>query len=159
RFNRFLMQKSVASLSLALLLAFTSSFLAYRTYTFSKIALGVPSQRAIASAVYSDPRYRDCIVPLLDGANELRQCELGDHQSSTTVVLFGDSHAGQWLPALEEVANQNHFRLIAMERSSCPVASVLIFSIALKREYSECETWRDLALERIHELRPRLIVA
>jgi peptidoglycan/LPS O-acetylase OafA/YrhL len=159
RFNRVLLRHSVASLSVALLLVFSTTFLAYRTYSFAKMALNIPSQRAIASATYTDPRYRDCIVPLLDAANELRECVLGDPKASTTVVLFGDSHAGQWLPALEDVANRNYFRLVALTRSSCPVASVPIFSDALKREYSECETWRDLALNRIYELHPSLIIA
>ena len=31
-------------------------------------------------------------------------CVFGDPSSSTTVVLFGDSHAAQWFPALERLA-------------------------------------------------------
>ena len=39
-------------------------------------------------------------------------CVYGDPGSKTAVVLFGDSHAAQWFPALNALATQRSWRLM-----------------------------------------------
>ena len=51
-------------------------------------------------------------------------CVFGDITSSKSVVLFGDSHASQWFPALERIARDNHWKLISFTKSACPVPSL-----------------------------------
>jgi peptidoglycan/LPS O-acetylase OafA/YrhL len=99
----------------------------------------------------------DCDPSFTEQAIE-RVCEYGDPTSSTEVVLFGDSHAGHWFPALERLAAQRHWRLIVLTKSACSAASVLIHLPALKRPYTECVAWRRAALARIRDLRPDLVV-
>jgi peptidoglycan/LPS O-acetylase OafA/YrhL len=47
-------------------------------------------------------------------------CTYGDKSSDKTIVLYGDSHAAQWFPALEKLANENGFKLVSLTKSACP---------------------------------------
>jgi hypothetical protein len=77
------------------------------------------------------------------------ECAYGDPASPTTVVLFGDSHAAQWLPALEQLATERDWRLVSITKSGCPVVDATVWNAPLKRPYRECDTWRKMALDRI----------
>jgi len=80
-----------------------------------------------------------------------RRCVYGVESSATTVVLFGDSHAMQYFPALERVALRRGWRLVGLTRAGCPVADV---------DYLDgCDAWREDTLRRIErEERPALVV-
>ncbi len=87
------------------------------------------------------------------------ECVYGNPSSKTTVVLFGDSHAMQWFPALNELAEERDWRLIGFSKSACPPAEVRVYSSGLRREYRECDEWRERTLERIAQKEnPSLIV-
>ncbi|MGJ9426247.1 acyltransferase family protein [Nesterenkonia halotolerans] len=49
------------------------------------------------------------------------ECWLGAEESESdgTIAVFGDSHATMWLPALDEIAQDNDKRLLVLTRSSC----------------------------------------
>ncbi len=86
-------------------------------------------------------------------------CVYGNPSSGTTVVLFGDSHAMQWFPALEELAKERDWRLLGFSKSACPPADIKVYSTGLRREYRECEEWRGRTLERIvQKENPDLVV-
>jgi peptidoglycan/LPS O-acetylase OafA/YrhL len=86
-------------------------------------------------------------------------CVYGDPSSDTTVVLFGDSHAMQWFPALNEIAKERGWRLVGLTKSACPPAEVHVYSGALRREYRECDQWRERTLKRIvQDENPSLVV-
>ena len=86
-------------------------------------------------------------------------CAFGDTASSTDVFLLGDSHAAQWFPTLETIANQQHWRLLTRTKSGCPAPDVTIYNKGLKRAYDECDTWRAGVLAEIASTRPALVVA
>ena len=87
------------------------------------------------------------------------ECVYGNPSSDTTVVLFGDSHAMQWFPALDELAKERDWRLVGLSKSACPPADISVYSTGLRREYRECEEWRERALGRIvREEDPSLVV-
>jgi peptidoglycan/LPS O-acetylase OafA/YrhL len=86
-------------------------------------------------------------------------CVYGNPSSDTIVVLFGDSHAMQWFPALEKLAKERDWRLLGFSKSACPPAEISVYSTGLRREYRECEEWRERTLGRIvREENPDLIV-
>ncbi len=85
-------------------------------------------------------------------------CVFGDPDGAVTVVLFGDSHAAQWFPALERLATERGWRLVSMTKSACATADIDIWSDIVKRTYHECSQWRDAALERMAAERPELVV-
>ena len=77
-------------------------------------------------------------------------CFYGDTNAKKRVVLFGDSHALQWGPALIPLAKKRGWRLISVIRAGCPIANVVT--------ESNCAKWRGRALRRIEQLRPRHII-
>jgi hypothetical protein len=54
--------------------------------------------------------------------SDLVQCSYGAKQPSRTIVLVGNSHAAQWLPALGKMADANGWRIVAMTKGSCMLA-------------------------------------
>ncbi len=87
------------------------------------------------------------------------RCVYGDTSSKTTVVLFGDSHAMQYFPALNRIAKKRHWRLIGLTKGGCTPAEVNVYDPGLGRGYSECDAWRENTLQRIvKKEHPSLVV-
>jgi len=84
-------------------------------------------------------------------------CVYGPADATTTVVLFGDSHAAQWLPAIEQLAYVRDWRVISLTKSACPPVDVPVWNGPKKREYRECDTWRTNALARIDAEHPAIV--
>jgi len=78
------------------------------------------------------------------------QCYYGQTKSSKKVVIFGDSHALQWTPALIEIANQRDWRLITLLHANCTAAQVSVDPY--------CDRWRRNTFARIRKEKPGLIV-
>jgi hypothetical protein len=72
-------------------------------------------------------------------------------------VLFGDSHAANWFPPLEKLAEAQHWRLVSLTKSGCPAKDIEPYNSVLKRAYSECPEWRANALDRIAKEHPDLV--
>jgi hypothetical protein len=101
--------------------------------------------------------YEDgCLVPLL--VTDSPPCLYGRVTGDTTIVLFGDSHAAQWFPAVDSVARVRGWRLVDLTKSGCPSVSIALVNPRLGRRYFECEAWRTRAVDRIVELRPAMVV-
>jgi len=75
------------------------------------------------------------------------------------VVLFGDSHAAQWFPALEALSRERRWRIVVFVMPACPVAEVEPFDPKLGRPYHECTRWRERVMVRLASLKPTLVVA
>jgi peptidoglycan/LPS O-acetylase OafA/YrhL len=112
----------------------------------------------LSHAKHDDPPvfYDGCMDSYLDAT--VRDCAFGDLASSRSVVLFGDSHAAMWFPALDAAANTNGWRLLNLTKATCPPIDVAIFSPVLGRHFTECESWRTNVLARIAAVRPALVV-
>ena len=63
-------------------------------------------------------------------------------RATTTAYLIGDSHAAQWVPALDAYAADQGWRLEVHTKSACSVAPVPAWERKLRRIYDECD---DLA--------------
>ena len=86
-------------------------------------------------------------------------CVFGDVAGRRTVVLVGDSHAAQWFPALERLAEREHFRLVSWTKSGCPFTlGVHIYLPALGRDYTECLEWQQHVLHDLSSQRPAMII-
>ncbi|MDQ2757549.1 MAG: hypothetical protein M3Y71_13465, partial [Actinomycetota bacterium] len=85
-------------------------------------------------------------------------CVYGDPRATDTVVLFGDSHAEQWLPALDIAAKQKHLRVVSWTKAACPAARLTVRNPSLNRTYTECDTWRSTTIARIGAMRPTLVL-
>ena len=102
--------------------------------------------------IYSDGCHLD--VPTITPP----ACAYGATSSPITVVLFGDSHAAQWFPALQRLAVQHNWRLEPMTKSACTPAAVTVYNSIVNRTYTECDQWRKLVLSRIAAEKPALVV-
>jgi peptidoglycan/LPS O-acetylase OafA/YrhL len=100
--------------------------------------------------------YDGCMDSYLDAT--VRNCVFGNPSSSRTVVLFGDSHAAMWFPAVDVAANAQGWRLLNLTKATCPPFDIPIFSPDLGRPFSECETWRNNVLARIGVEHPALVI-
>lgn len=85
-------------------------------------------------------------------------CSFGSQNAPHTAVLMGDSIAGQWFPAFAEVFHETDWRLIVLTKSSCPMVDESYFYQRIGREYTECSTWREQALEQLIISRPDVVV-
>jgi peptidoglycan/LPS O-acetylase OafA/YrhL len=84
-------------------------------------------------------------------------CFFGEiSQPRSTVVLFGDSHAAQWFPALQEIADVQHWRLATIIKPGC--TPLRIMEDVTPRMERVCEEWRRAAIQDIEELRPELVI-
>src|SRR5215218_2006163 len=76
-------------------------------------------------------------------------CRYGVAGARRTVVLFGDSHALQWFPALDHAARTHHWQLESLTKTTCPPVQLSFWSPVLRRPYRECDQWRATMLARI----------
>ncbi len=108
--------------------------------------------RSDLPSTYADGCHRSFASTSADG------CVFGRANSVVTLVLFGDSHAAQWFPALKTLADQRGWRLVSLTKSGCPAADITPNNSTIKRDYTECPAWRANALARILKERPNVVV-
>ncbi|MEU5875430.1 acyltransferase family protein [Glycomyces sp. NPDC047369] len=85
-------------------------------------------------------------------------CTYGDPDSDTVVVLYGDSHAAQWFPAFEAIAEREGWALVSRTKSSCTPVAVHVGSTQHDGEYTECWDWKQRVDQEIAALGPDLVV-
>jgi peptidoglycan/LPS O-acetylase OafA/YrhL len=97
-----------------------------------------------------------------DGACDVRDataCVLGSMSPDAPVVaLFGDSHAGNWTAALAGLATEQGWRFVHLTHGGCPSLETPVWSSSLNRPFTECDDWRETAVDRLEAERPDLII-
>jgi peptidoglycan/LPS O-acetylase OafA/YrhL/cellulose synthase/poly-beta-1,6-N-acetylglucosamine synthase-like glycosyltransferase len=98
--------------------------------------------------------------PKSDVPSVLSTCLYGDRtaKAKRTAVLLGDSHAQQWLPALDKAARDQHWKLYSWTKAACPFAGVQVYNSILKREFSECDAFRDKIIDKIKLTAPDVVI-
>ena len=96
------------------------------------------------------------VAPAADSIAE--PCVFGDKASAVRVVLFGDSHAGMWLPAMAPIAQSRHWRLEFYGKPACPAPRLAFWNEQEGRPFSECDRFRNFVLNRIGAQGPDLVV-
>jgi peptidoglycan/LPS O-acetylase OafA/YrhL len=85
----------------------------------------------------------------------LKVCSFGPDDGAT-VVLFGDSHAGRWFPALQSAFDGKPVRLISLTKSGC--RSLESASLWAGADNRSCAQWRASALDWLTQHPPDLLV-
>jgi peptidoglycan/LPS O-acetylase OafA/YrhL len=84
-------------------------------------------------------------------------CVFGD-PTGIPVVLFGDSHAQQWQPALQKLAIPHHWALYVRAKMGCPAADFVPRAGDTNRiSQPDCPAWRHAIISEITAMRPALI--
>ena len=91
-------------------------------------------------------------------AASTKPCIYGDTTSSTTVVLFGDSHAMSWFPAINQVAKENKWKLLSLTMSACTPADISAYNPGTASLMQNCPIWRSASIKRIIATRPYLVL-
>ena len=82
-------------------------------------------------------------------------CVLGDAESDRIAVVFGDSHAAQWIPALDIIAASQGWKLVSFTKSACAFARVEVKLSG--KPYPSCPAWRENAVAAIKALHPLVV--
>ena len=144
----FFVATTITSLVAGLIISVTSSSIISVKGTNYKFNLIDVMEKP---AVYGD----DCHVNY--GETKSGYCTYGDKKSDRTLVLYGDSHAAQWFPALEQIALERGYKLISLTKSACPaVDAPREDQGAFKNVH--CEKWRQNSIARIKTIHPDAVI-
>lgn len=83
---------------------------------------------------------------------ELADCAVGSDPTAPRVVLFGDSHAAQWYPALQPLAEHGKVRLESHTKSGCPAAPPSDIAS------TSCLTWVEAVAKKLAADPPALVL-
>ena len=87
---------------------------------------------------------------------EVNTCAFGSPTAQRTVVLFGDSHAVQWVNAMHTAANLEGWRLVTVMRWGCAASDINPHRVFGTR--AECKEWRSRAIVKIVAMHPSAVV-
>ncbi len=84
-------------------------------------------------------------------------CAYGDATATRTVLLVGDSHAMQWVPAFDIAGQRVGVRVVFMGMSACPA---LPFRVVDKAGASRgaCKKFQESIVRTVQAIRPELVV-
>lgn len=85
-------------------------------------------------------------------------CLGGDQTSQKLIVLYGDSHAAMWMPAIDAIAKQSGYRIELYAKLACPLVQVPVWSYQLNRPFNECIEWQNLVLPKIKAAKPDILI-
>ena len=85
-------------------------------------------------------------------------CPYGDVTSSATVVLYGNSQAQSWAPALARLGLADHFRLVPIAKPACGTFVDTGYLDPKNRVSPICSRFVTWAVQRINQLHPALVV-
>jgi peptidoglycan/LPS O-acetylase OafA/YrhL len=122
-------------------------------------AVGVSSASLVTRGFYSDVGHLDltrgCDAPTPLGANR-PQCTFSVRQAKGTVVLIGDSNAGQFTEPIVRAANRLGLDVRVATFSSCPFVPLHLSNRG--RKGAECEEHNAKSLAALEAIRPGLVV-
>lgn len=126
---------------------------------FAPDAVHVGNGVFVSRAAIKDDRpviYSDrCLLRFKDVS--YAECAYGAVSGKKTVVLFGDSHAGNWFSALDIAAKKHGWRLLVRIKASCrPIEAPQVHGDG--RDYPECGKWRGSVLKELESSGPQLII-
>lgn len=98
--------------------------------------------------------YHEGCMSLGDNS-EVLDCRYGALGSTTKYVLFGDSHAAHWFPAMETIATAQGAELVVILKGGCPVADIPSTRVDLAES---CPMWRRGAIAKVLDLQPTIVV-
>ena len=88
--------------------------------------------------------------------SQTRLCPVGDRDSRHLLVVLGDSHVGEWLPALDTIGRQDGYRVLPLIKYGCAAYDVDLDYGG--RPWTECQDFRAWATREVAALHPDVVV-
>lgn len=79
-------------------------------------------------------------------------CQFGDPQGAHTLVLWGNSHATMWIPALAEIAHAHHWQFFPLVKEACAYGGFA------GTNNPRCRVWAAWSRQQLARLHPDLLV-
>jgi len=114
------------------------------------------SQVATVSNLGFPPTSTGC-VPGYEQST-VASCTFGDRTGSHTMVLYGDSHAGMWFRALDDIAVRVHWKLMLLFKPACLADPLPTHLPKASGVWVACNQWHRFAFTRINRIDPDLLV-
>ncbi|CAB4866643.1 unannotated protein [freshwater metagenome] len=95
-------------------------------------------------------------VPIMNP--DMSECVWTNPTSDVTILLFGDSHAQQWLRVFIDIANLRGFRLVTLMHTACGAAQLTSRPSVQAAAREACTTWHDKVFEEIPQLHPSVVI-
>jgi peptidoglycan/LPS O-acetylase OafA/YrhL len=140
-------------------------------------AAGYPGAAALASTTSARVPAEPILPPIVDATADMpkywldncldanlstaeKVCTFGDTKNpALTVAMVGDSIAGNWFPALEEIALQRHWKLVTDLHGSCEWTSAMLFNEITNSQFTACHTWGQATLNSlIKTIKPNVVI-
>jgi hypothetical protein len=115
-----------------------------------KLGSTVASELATATG---DNASHKCSIPSVCSTAET--CDYGDTTATTSIVLYGDSLARMWLPAVVTAANNAQVKVILIGQDFCPVVTI---DLTPSSEFPNCNSVRTNDIAAIDSIRPVSII-
>ncbi|MFC8801302.1 acyltransferase family protein [Promicromonospora sp. NPDC057138] len=122
--------------------------------------LAIQPAPAVAAQDLPDVDTEDCIQEnvVTAGSDVPLTCTLtGGPEPDHTVVMVGDSHIIQWVPAMAEVGRQENWQVQLMARRGCRLAAPT-GPLGPASSTDMCWSWRVNALAALEQMRPDAVV-
>jgi hypothetical protein len=84
-------------------------------------------------------------------------CPLGQPDAKRAIVVFGDSQAGQWLPAIDRLGRSEGFRVLPLIKFGCSPYDVPMVDGG-GAEFWQCTAFRRWAAEYVARAHPSLVM-
>src|SRR3954453_15386054 len=89
--------------------------------------------------------------------NDRPLCPRGDPDGDKTLVLIGDSHPRQWVPALDVLAKEYGYTAYYLIREGCPSSDVTPWMVH-GGPSTDCQAFQDWARQQVAELQPDVVL-
>jgi hypothetical protein len=103
------------------------------------------------------PSLTNCALSA-EGGTTVPTCVYGDTTATKSIVLWGDSHAYMWFPAVDHIARQDGYKLVALFKVACPVADLNVLDVLTGANYPACSAFRNNMIARINKLDPSMVI-
>jgi hypothetical protein len=179
---KFLEGRSLRSLGTALAavapVALASVFLVTQPGPWNgKLGPDYPGAAVLAGTVAAPPA-RPLLPPLSESNTQMspqywqdgclvgelssvpKACVYGDTSHPTlTVALVGDSISGNWFPALDAIATQEHWKLVTEIHGDCTWTATLTWFKTINGPYTACRTWGAAVLtDLLTKIHPDVVI-
>jgi hypothetical protein len=153
---RRILSAAVAGLLLLLLTACASESGAPAALVKPSATAGITPRPDLARRDEGEVYERGCSSGYDDDVVHPCVFDYGTGTDAPLVVAAGDSKMAQWVPALQVIAQQQHWKLISLTKSGCPFSD--IHRVYKKKEYTSCVTWNRSVAAQVATLAPDLLV-